>query len=165
MWPVWQCNWGGELGWSGADLEMLEFAALLHDVGKIAIPDAILRKVEPLTPDERNTIHLHPYHSAQIVKPVEPLKRIVPWIYHHHERWDGDGYPDGLAGEDIPLASRIIAVADTYNAMTTDRPYRKGQTHEKAVVELQEHAGAQFDPQVVEAFLRVVHEAETGAGD
>jgi len=154
-----------ELGWGGADLEMLGFAALLHDVGKIGIPDAILHKVEPLTLDERNIIRLHPYYSAQIVKPVESLKHIVPWVYHHHERWKGGGYPDGLTGEEIPLASRIIAVADTYNAMTTDRPYRKGQTHEQAVAELQEHAGTQFDPQVVEAFLRVVHEAEAGAGD
>ena len=147
-----------ELGWSGADLEMLEFAALLHDVGKIGVPDRILRKTSRLTPEEWQIIRLHPYQSAQIVKPVEPLQRIVPWVYHHHERWDGSGYPDGLRGEEIPLASRIIAVADTYNAMTTDRPYRPAMSHEEAVAELKRNAGTQFDPQVVEAFLRVVGE-------
>ncbi|MFQ5595135.1 MAG: HD-GYP domain-containing protein [Anaerolineae bacterium] len=136
----------------------MEFAALLHDVGKIAIPDEILRKVEPLTPDERNTIHLHPYHSAQIVKPVEPLKRIVSWIYHHHERWDGDGYPDGLAGEEIPLASRIIAVADAYDAMTTDRPYRTARSHAEAMAELQKCAGTQFDARLVQVFVHSKNE-------
>ena len=144
-----------ELGWQGADLEMLEFAALLHDVGKIGVPDAVLKKTEPLTRDEWNSIHLHPYHSAQIVKPVEPLQRIVPWIYHHQERWDGSGYPNGLKGERIPLASRIIAVADAFNAMTTNRPYRKAKSREEAIEELRRCAGSQFDPQVVEVFLRM----------
>jgi putative nucleotidyltransferase with HDIG domain len=144
-----------EMGWSGADLEMLEFAALLHDVGKIAVPDAILRKVEPLTPDEWNIIRLHPYHNAQIVKPVESLQRIVPWIYHHQEKWDGTGYPDGLKGEAIPLAARIIAVVDAFNAMTTDRPYRRALSREQAIAELKRGAGTQFDPQVVEIFLRL----------
>lgn len=143
-----------EMGWSGADLEMLEFAALLHDVGKIAVPDAVLRKVEPLTADEWDVIRLHPYHSGQIVKPVEPLQRIVSWVYHHQERWDGTGYPDGLKGEAIPLAARIIAVADAWNAMTTNRPYRKALSVAKALVKLERNAGTQFDPAVVEAFLR-----------
>ncbi|MFQ6014981.1 MAG: GAF domain-containing protein, partial [Anaerolineae bacterium] len=147
-----------ELGWQGADLEMLEFAALLHDVGKIGIPDAVLKKTEPLTLEEWNNIHLHPYHSAQMVKPVEPLQRIIPWIYHHQERWDGTGYPDGLKGEKIPLASRIIAVADAFNAMTTDRPYRKAKTREEAIEELRHGAGSQFDPRVVEVFVRLLEE-------
>ncbi|TRZ90104.1 HD domain-containing protein [bacterium] len=143
------------LGWRPVDIEMLEFAALLHDVGKIAVPDAILRKVEPLTPDEWSILRLHPYHSAQIIKPVEPLKRIVPWVYHHHERWDGKGYPDAVQGETIPLAARIIAVADTYNAMTTDRPYRKALSVAAAMAEIRRCAGGQFDPAVAEAFLRI----------
>ena len=147
---------GHELGWNETDLEMLEFAALLHDVGKIAVPDAILRKVEPLTPTEWNIIRLHPYHSAQIVKPVEPLQSIVPWVYNHQERWDGSGYPDGLKGESISLAARIIAVADAFNAMTTDRPYRKALSKEAALVEIERNARHQFDPAVVETFLRVV---------
>ncbi len=144
------------LGWSGADLEMLEFAGLLHDVGKIAVPDAILRKTEPLTPDDWNIIRLHPYHSAQIVKPVEPLQRIVPWIYHHQEKWDGTGYPDRLKGAAIPLAARIIAVVDAFNAMTTDRPYRRAKTRAEALTELQRCVGIQFDPAVMEAFLQMM---------
>lgn len=143
------------LGWRPADIEMLEFAALLHDVGKISVPDAILRKVEPLTPDEWSIIRLHPYYSAQIIKPVEPLKSIVPWVYHHHERCDGKGYPDGAKGEAIPLAARIIAVADTYNAMTTDRPYRKALSVAAAMAEIKRCAGNQFDPEVADAFLRI----------
>ncbi len=150
-----------EMGWNSADLEMLEFAALLHDVGKIGVPDAILRKTEPLTPDEWNHIRLHPYHSAQMVKPVEPLQRIIPWVYHHQEKWDGTGYPDGLKGENIPLAARIIAVADAFNAMTTDRPYRKARSREEAVEEVRRCAGTQFDPQVVEVFVPLLQEELT----
>jgi putative nucleotidyltransferase with HDIG domain len=148
-----------ELGWSGADLEILEFAALLHDVGKIAVPDAILRKIEPLTSDEWNVIRLHPYYSAQIVKPVEPLQRIIPWLYHHQERWDGTGYPDGLKGEAIPLAARIIAVADAFNAMTTDRPYRKARSVAEALEEIDHCAGRQFDPMIAKVFLKMAREA------
>jgi len=147
-----------ELGWSGGDLEMLEFAALLHDVGKIAVPDYILRKVEPLKPDEWTIIRLHPYHSAQIVKPIASLQRVIPWIYHHQERWDGTGYPDGLKGEDIPLASRIIAVVDTFNAMTTERPYRKARSITDALEEIERCAGSQFDPRIAETFLKMVRE-------
>ena len=147
-----------KLGWGGADLEMMEFAALLHDVGKIAVPDAVLRKVEPLTADEWNIIRLHPYYSAQIVKPIQPLQRIVSWVYHHQERWDGTGYPDGLRGEAIPLASRIIAVADAFNAMTTDRPYRKACAVAESLTEIERCAGKQFDPAVAQLFLRMMTE-------
>jgi putative nucleotidyltransferase with HDIG domain len=147
-----------EIGWEGADLEMLEFAALLHDVGKIAVPDAVLGKIEPLTADEWTIIRLHPYHSAQIVKPVEPLQRIVAWVYHHQERWDGSGYPDGLKGEFIPLAARIIAVVDAYNAMTTDRPYRKARSVAEALAETKRCAGGQFDPTVAEVFVRLLEQ-------
>lgn len=145
-----------ELGWKAADLEMLEFAALLHDVGKIAVPDAILRKVEPLTPADWGVIRLHPYQSAQIIKPVGPLKRIVPGVYHHHERWGGKGYPDEVKGDNIPPAARIIAIADSFNAMTTDRPYRKALSVAAAVAEIKRCAGEQFDPAAVEAFLRTM---------
>jgi PAS domain S-box-containing protein len=146
-------------GWGGADLEMIEFAALLHDVGKIAVPDAVLKKAEPLTADEWTIIRLHPYHSAQIVKPVESLRRIVPWVYHHQEHWDGTGYPDGLKGEAIPLASRIIAVADAFNAMTTDRPYRKALAVTEVLAEIRRCAGKQFDPQVAAVFLQMMKQA------
>lgn len=147
-----------ELGWCGTDLEMLEYAALLHDVGKIAVPDAILRKKTKLTKKEWGEIHMHPIQSAKIVSPIKSLQKIIPWIYHHQERWDGSGYPDGLAGEAIPLAARIIAIADAYDAMTTDRPYRKTLTEEEALVEVERCAGTQFDPKVVEVFLKVVGE-------
>jgi putative nucleotidyltransferase with HDIG domain len=145
-----------ELGWHGADLEMLEFAALLHDVGKIAVPDDILRKPEELVPDEWSVIYLHPYHSAQIIRPVEPLHKIIPWIYHHHERWDGAGYPDRLKGEAIPEGARIIAVVDAFNAITTNRPYHKALSEQEAMDEILRNAGKQFDPTVVEAFLKVM---------
>jgi putative nucleotidyltransferase with HDIG domain len=145
-----------ELGWHGADLEMLEFAALLHDVGKIAVPDDILRKPEELVPDEWNVIYLHPYHSAQILRPVEPLRKIIPWIYHHHERWDGEGYPDRLKGEAIPEGARIIAVVDAFNAITTNRPYHKALSEKEALDEIERNAGKQFDPVVVEAFMKVM---------
>jgi putative nucleotidyltransferase with HDIG domain len=145
-----------ELGWEGADLEMLEFAALLHDVGKIAVPDNILRKPEDLTPQEWDVIYLHPYHSAQIVRPVEPLRKIIPWIYHHHERWDGTGYPDHLKGEDIPEGARLIAVVDAFNAMTTTRPYHKALSEDEALGEISRSAGKQFDPRFVAAFLKVM---------
>jgi GAF domain-containing protein/HAMP domain-containing protein len=145
-----------ELGWEGADLEMIEFAALLHDVGKIAVPDNILRKPEDLSPEEWDVIYLHPYHSAQIVRPVEPLRKIIPWIYHHHEHWDGSGYPDHLKGEEIPEGARIIAVVDAFNAMTTDRPYHKALPEQDAIGEISRSAGKQFDPRIVKAFLKVM---------
>jgi putative nucleotidyltransferase with HDIG domain len=145
-----------ELGWEGADLEMLEFAALLHDVGKIAVPDDILRKPVDLTPEEWDVIYLHPYHSAQIVRPVEPLRKIIPWIYHHHERWDGAGYPDHLKGEGIPEGARMIAVVDAFNAMTTNRPYHKALSEAEALREISRSEGKQFDPRIVKAFLKVM---------
>lgn len=145
-----------EMGWQGADLEMLEFAALLHDVGKIAVPDDILRKPEELIADEWNIIYLHPYHSAHILRPVEPLRKIIPWIYHHHERWDGEGYPDRLKGEDIPEGARIIAVVDAFNAITTNRPYHQALSEQAALDEIAENAGKQFDPAVVKAFLKIM---------
>jgi putative nucleotidyltransferase with HDIG domain len=145
-----------ELGWQGADLEMLEFAALLHDVGKIAVPDDILRKPMELVPEEWNIIYLHPYHSAQILRPVEPLHKIIPWIYHHHERWDGVGYPDRLRGEAIPEGARIIAVVDAFNAITTNRPYHKALSEQEALEEIAVNSGKQFDPTVVEAFLKIM---------
>ena len=144
------------LGWEGADLEMLEFAALLHDVGKIAIPDSILRKPESLIPEEWDVMFLHPYHSTQIVRPVRPLRRIIPWIYHHHERWDGKGYPDGLAAEAIPEGARILTVADSYNAMVTDRPYRQSVQKEEALAEVERCSGKQFDPRIAAAFLEMM---------
>ena len=143
-----------ELDWNKTDLELLEFAALLHDVGKLAVPDYILRKIEPLNNEEWAIIRKHPAQSALIVKPVKSLKRILPWISHHHERWDGNGYPDKLKGKSIPLAARVIALADAYDAMTTDRPYRQALPTDQACQELKRGAGTQFDPILVEVFLK-----------
>lgn len=147
---------GKHIGLIPAELEYLEFAALLHDVGKIAIPDQILRKKEKLTSAEWDSIRLHPYYGIQIIHPVAALARIEPWIYHHHEKWDGSGYPDGLQGENIPLEARILTIADTYNAMTTNRPYRQALSKKEALTEIRNCAGTQFDPDLAEKFIALI---------
>lgn len=142
----------------GLDVEartLLSRAALLHDLGKIGTPDAVLRKEGPLTPAERGEINRHPADGARILKGVDFLKAAAVLVRHHHENYDGSGYPDGLAGGAIPLGSRILAAADTLDAMTTDRPYRKGLPFSEARAELERRAGTQFDPAVVEALARV----------
>jgi putative nucleotidyltransferase with HDIG domain len=127
--------------------------ALLHDVGKIGIPDAILRKPGPLNEVERTIMREHPRIGYEMLREIHFLSAAAPVILHHHERYDGHGYPAGLAGDDIPLGARIFAVADTYDAMTSDRPYRKGLPHETAVSEILAGSGTQFDPKTVAAFL------------
>jgi len=154
-----------KMNWSGDDLELLEIAALLHDVGKIAIPENVLTKIEPLTPDEWKTIQMHPYHGARIVKSLETLNRIIPWIYHHQEHYDGGGYPDGLTSGSIPQAARIIALGEAYTVMITDQPKRKALTIDQAVNEIQRGAGSQFDPEVVEAFSDSVNSARSEAAE
>jgi diguanylate cyclase (GGDEF)-like protein/putative nucleotidyltransferase with HDIG domain len=140
------------LGWGGADLAYLRVAAMLHDVGKVSLPDQILRKPGPLDEQEYEEIKLHPVIGAEFVNRVDGLSLIALWVKHSHEHFDGSGYPDGLAGEDIPLASRILLVADAFDAMTSDRPYRAATSHERALEELRRNAGRQFDPRCVEAF-------------
>ena len=140
-----------EMGWDGSDLALLRMAAMLHDVGKVGIPDSILRKSGPLTEDEFDQMRLAPVTGAELVGRVEGLGAIVPWIYHAHEHIDGTGYPEGLRGDAIPLASRIIAVADAFDAMTTNRPYRAALSREDALAELHRCSGTQFDPQCVAA--------------
>ncbi len=135
-------------------LSTLRIAALLHDIGKIGIPDSILRKPAKLTPEEWEIMKKHPLIGYEIVKKINFLKNSAPIILHHHERWDGGGYPYGLKGEDIPLGSRIFAVADTIDAMTSDRPYRKALTFEIVSDELVKFKGKQFDPEVVSAFFK-----------
>lgn len=146
---------GGELGLSGEDLERLKFAAILHDVGKIGIKDNILQKDSDLTREEFNLIKKHTVYGQKVLKHVKYFKDIIPGVLHHHERFDGKGYPDGLRGEEIDIIARIIAVADSYDAMTTDRPYRKGICHEVAIEELKRCSGSQWDGDVVEAFLKI----------
>lgn len=143
-----------ELGMSGRMLYDIKVAALLHDVGKIGVPDHILRKPGRLTDDEFEAVRQHPMMGAAIVSTVPGLEATLDAVRHHHERWDGDGYPFGLRGEEIPYMARIMAVADAFSAMTTDRPYRKGLDARTALCRLTEGAGTQWDPHVVAAFLR-----------
>ncbi len=159
---VWAEATARELGCNNADIEIIRWGTLLHDIGKIGVPDHILRKPGPLTSEEREVIRRHPEIGAEIVAPVKKLAEVVPIIRAHQERWDGTGYPDGLKGEAIPLGARIVAVVDAYGAMTDDRVYRKAMSHEEAVAELRACAGTQFDPQVVEAFLRVIDKVQGG---
>ncbi|MBI4705725.1 MAG: GAF domain-containing protein [Deltaproteobacteria bacterium] len=131
-------------------------SAVLHDIGKIGVRDAILHKPRKLTAKEMDVIRQHPMYGNVILGPLKFLGELSNLVKHHHESWDGSGYPDGLRGEQIPLESRIIAVADSYDAITSTRPYREARSHEDAVDEIRRQSGRQFDPQVVEAFLRVV---------
>jgi HD-GYP domain-containing protein (c-di-GMP phosphodiesterase class II) len=134
-----------------ADLTYLTFA--LHDIGKLMVPADLICKPSALTADEYRTVQQHPELGAALIADIPQLKPAFDVIVAHHERWDGEGYPHRLRGEEIPLSARILAVADTFDAMTTDRPYRKGLTAEAARQEIIRCAGTQFDPRVVEAFI------------
>jgi putative nucleotidyltransferase with HDIG domain len=133
----------------------VEFGFLLHDVGKVAVPDSILWKPEPLTPEERTLMERHPIVGWEILREIDFLGEAKLVVRHHHERWDGDGYPDGLAGDVIPLAARVFAVADVLDALTTIRPYRPPSPLAVARQMIEESAGSQFDPEVVAAFLEI----------
>jgi len=146
---------GHEVGVTDIDLCALEFGALLHDIGKIGIPDAILRKPAALNEGEWERMRQHPSLGAQILAGIEFLTGAARVVAQHHERWDGTGYPHGLVGAEIDLNARIFAVADAFDAITSDRVYRAGRSYEAAVRELKQEAGRQFDPEVVAAFLRI----------
>ena len=133
----------------------IEHGVLLHDIGKIGIPDAILLKPGPLTPAEWKIMRRHPEIGRQIVERIPFLRGAVPIVYHHHERWDGTGYPLALRGEAIPLGARIFAVADALDAMTFDRPYSRAISFETARAEIERCAGTHFDPDVVATFLSI----------
>jgi len=141
---------------SPTEIETMRLGAALHDVGKIVVPDHILKKPDKLTPDEYAIIKQHCYSGGQICKRVSFLEAVYPIVYHHHERFDGRGYPDGLAGHSIPLGARIVAVADAYDAMTSDRTYRKAMAQEQAEAILRDGAGSQWDPDIVDTFLSAV---------
>ena len=147
---------GRELGLDDRALKHLELAALLHDIGKIGVPSDILSKPGRLTAEERRVIEKHPALGEKIIAPIERLEAVRPIVRHCHERWDGRGYPDGVAGDAIPLEARIIFVCDAYHAMTTDRPYRKRLSHPEAARRLRDGAGSQFDPRVVAVCLEVL---------
>ena len=136
-------------------LEKIETAGLLHDIGKIAIPTAILCKPGKLTDDEFIVMKSHPANSEKLIASIKKLHEVSPGVKHHHERWDGRGYPDRLEGENIPLSARIIAIADTYDAMTSTRSYRKALSHDIAISEIANCAGAQFDPQLAQKFVEI----------
>lgn len=146
---------GQQLGCDDEFLNRLYLSGLLHDVGKIGIDETVLRKPGRLTPAEYEHIKTHPDIGYNILKDVKKLTHLLPGVRHHHESWDGRGYPDGLAGEDIPLMARIIAVADSFDAMGSDRPYRKGMPDDKLDAIMQEGAGKQWDAKIVEAFFQV----------
>lgn len=146
---------GRECGLDRAQLKALEFGALLHDIGKIGVPDAILRKPAKLTEEEWVKMRAHPLHGQQILRGIEFLEGATRVVAQHHEKWDGSGYPLGLRGDDIDVSARIFAVADAFDAMTSDRVYRKGRSYAVAAKELDEWADRQFDPEVVAAFHRV----------
>jgi putative two-component system response regulator len=152
--------WLGErLGLKDEDLKSLRRAGYLHDIGKIGIPDRILHKPGPLDPQEWVVMRSHVEIGVRICAPLRTLRPVLPIIRHHHERWDGSGYPDGLAGEAIPFLARVFQVVDVYDALTSDRPYRKALPPEEALAVLQqETARGRWDPAVVEAFARGVRE-------
>ena len=145
-----------DMGLNANDVEQIENSALLHDIGKIGVPDSVLFKPAALDAEERLLIRGHPVVGAGLLRGIPTMNEIVPCILHHHERVDGRGYPDGLMGEAIPLGARIIAVADAFDAMTTDRPYRRGLTIDAAVAELLREEGTQFDTRCVLAFAQLV---------
>jgi diguanylate cyclase (GGDEF)-like protein len=154
---------GEELGLDGDTLKRLELGALFHDIGKIGIPNSILLKPGPLTEEERALIETHPEVGARIIAPIDQLQGVCEIVRACHERWDGGGYPDGRAGDAIPLEARIIFACDAYHAMTTDRPYRSALPPAEALRRLQEAAGSQFDPRVVDVCRRVLDHAPAPA--
>jgi putative two-component system response regulator len=152
------------LGLSTAEITDIRAASLLHDIGKIGISDLILAKQGPLTEEELGIIRSHPQKGVEILQPLKQFEAFLPAILHHHERHDGSGYPAGLSGDAIPLSARIISVADAYDAIISDRPYRGAGTDERAIAELRAFKGRQFDPTVVGAFFEVMQNSVEVAG-
>jgi HD-GYP domain-containing protein (c-di-GMP phosphodiesterase class II) len=146
------------MNWDKTELDQIRYAALLHDVGKLGVPDGILLKPTPLSPEEYKVIQTHVSIGRDLVSRVPILQPIVPFVYLHHERWDGGGYPEGLSGESIPLGARIIGVVDALDAMITKRPYREPIALQDATAELQRCSGTQFDPGVVQHLVQILEQ-------
>jgi HD-GYP domain-containing protein (c-di-GMP phosphodiesterase class II) len=138
------------------EVRKIKIAGMLHDIGKIGVDIKIIRKPSSLSPEEMAEMRRHPVIGAEIMRPVELLADASDVVRHHHEHFNGSGYPDGLRGEQIPLGSRVVLVADAFNAITTDRPYRKAKSKREALEILNKHAGTQFDPSVVAALEEVI---------
>jgi ribonuclease P protein subunit RPR2 len=143
----------------------LGYGFFLHDIGKVGVPESILCKTGPLSVREWRVMRRHPLMGAEIVAPISFLSETVGLIRHHHERFDGDGYPDGLRGDQIPLPARIFSVADAFDAMTSDRPYRGSVGIERALAEVEDGAGSQFDPEVAEVFIQMIEDGPAVHGD
>jgi HD-GYP domain-containing protein (c-di-GMP phosphodiesterase class II) len=148
------------LGWGEERLKSLRIGGRLHDIGKLAVPDAVLCKEGGLEKDELAQIQEHPTIGAKLILRIAALRDAIPYVLYHHERWDGTGYPSGKAGEEIPVEARVLAVADAFDAMTSDRPYRPALSHDEALAEVERCAGTQFDPEIARIFLELFGEAE-----
>jgi len=151
----WAVRIGQELGIEDRHLEDIEVAALLHDAGKVGVPDAILRKPGPLDPEEWRVMRMHPEFSWAVLRLVPGLERASLFALHHHEKYNGKGYPSGLRGEEIPIGSRIVAVIDAFDAMVASRPYKQGLPIEEALRRLTVDSGSHFDPVVVQHFIPI----------
>jgi response regulator RpfG family c-di-GMP phosphodiesterase len=149
---------GKKVGYDERQMELIQIAGILHDFGKIGIKEAVLNKPGSLTQFEYEAIKRHPLIASAILEPIEELRSIIRDIRHHHEWWNGEGYPDGLAGEEVPLGARILCVADSYDAMTSSRSYHDPMSEEDAIVELKRCKGKQFDPELVDLFCEVLDE-------
>jgi putative nucleotidyltransferase with HDIG domain len=148
------------LGWSEERIASLRVGGPLHDIGKLAVSDTVLSKEGRLDEDEYAQIQEHPKIGAKILLRIVSLREAIPYVLYHHERWDGNGYPSGKAGEEIPIEARVLAIADAFDAMTSDRPYRPALTREEALAEVERCSGTQFDPQIARVFLEVFDDVE-----
>jgi len=144
------------LGWSDERLASLRVGGPLHDIGKLTVSDQVLSKEGRLDPGELEEIREHPKTGARILFRMRAFREALPYVLYHHERWDGKGYPSGKAGDAIPLEARVLAIADAFDAMTSDRPYRRALTHKQAVAEVERCAGTQFDPEIARVFLELL---------
>jgi putative nucleotidyltransferase with HDIG domain len=156
---------GWVMGLNQRELDVLHRGGLLHDIGKIGIPAEVLDKMGRLDADETAIMRRHIRIGARILEPIAAYADVIPIVLQHHERFDGNGYPDGLAGEAISLGARIYAVADAYDALTSDRPYRRGLERQPAIEIIKEGAGRQFDPKVVQGFLNLMAQEEAASAD